>query len=76
MLRNARNLVERVIRQGRSRRDSSRRSRRDAGRSRRGAGRSLAPPLRGPGVAILRIKQEWWNSYGYWNYTNQKKGRD
>ena len=34
------------------------------------------PPLRGRGVAILRIKQEWWNCYGYWNYIRQKKGRD
>ena len=31
---------------------------------------------RGQGVAILRIKQEWWNCYGYWNYIRQKKGRD
>ena len=36
----------------------------------------LTPHLRGRGVAILRIKQEWWNCYGYWNYIRQKKGRD
>ena len=29
----------------------------------------LPAHLRGPGVAILRIKQEWWNCYGYWNYS-------
>ena len=34
------------------------------------------PHLRGPNDAVLRIKQEWWNCYGYWNYIRQKKGRD
>ena len=35
-----------------------------------------APHLRGPRVAILRIKRECWNFYRYWNYTPQKKGKD
>ena len=34
------------------------------------------PPLRGRNDTVLRIKQEWWNCYGYWNYIRQKKGRD
>ena len=36
----------------------------------------LPPPLKGPGVAILGIKQECCKSYCDWNYTPQKKGRD
>ncbi len=36
----------------------------------------LTPHLRGRNDAILQIKQEWWNCYGYWNYIRQKKGRD
>jgi hypothetical protein len=35
-----------------------------------------ARALRGRNDAILQIKQEWWNCYGYWNYIRQKKGRD
>ena len=35
-----------------------------------------ARALRGRNDAILQIKQEWWNCYGYWNYTRQKKGGD
>ena len=36
----------------------------------------LPPHLRGPGVAILRIKRECCKSYCDWNYIRQKKGRD
>ena len=36
----------------------------------------LAPHKRGPGEAILRIKQEWCNCYSYWKYIRQKKERD
>ena len=30
-----------------------------------------APALRGRNDVVLPIKQEWWNCYGYWNYTRQ-----
>ena len=36
----------------------------------------FTPDLRAPNESILRIKQEWWNCYGCWNYIRQKKGRD
>ena len=36
----------------------------------------LAPALRGPGVAVLRMKREWCKSYWSWNCILQEKGRD